>query len=861
MKKLFFLTALLCASVMASALTQYCQEEMVDEKGNHYFITIKTIADNTYTVILEGSSTATITGTYNINCGMAGGIDMSNSTWVFDNAGYGSLTRTFEYNETPGVVGANSLTVLKSTATGVGDLLFAILPTDADWSATCPSAADEEKPVMTSASVDSHTYKSVVLSVSATDNVGVTKYVIKNHSDDSSVGEYTAASTITINGLSAETAYDWDVYAKDAAGNVSNSSIEVTFTTDAAPANPYTNLEVGHQNQANADTKSFILLSVGSIGNGKTVVTIRQDSEKNSAMFDYINVVGVKAFGVDVTSGGASSMGAIFNTPGADANGDISFTLQWSTVNWTGRWECSVKLPADATCATIDPFPAGPYTYCGYTDTQLKWNDVYIQLTWNTTAAGDVEISIADGDGATNTHFRSGGFEYDGGRSFSDSWHVYSGANHCTCESASTYFTEERAGNNGNTYALRKKDGVSLPNNAIIYFDGRALSWTNDQCDNNAYVMSKLFSYTYGENCASLTAPENVAISADSVITFDAVANAEKYTAYVYLNSVLKYQQEVTSGGVLHFFPYEDGTYKVNVIASAEGLANSAPSDDVDWVLTPREIVLTTIELSAASTYAKLATDEVALTVVCKDQNGNVMASDFSYEVTPAAAGSITDGVYTAATIGAATIVAKKGTVVSNSISIYGVTSNNLAQNKTVVAGYTPGNVGEAPSKVVDGNNGTEWTTWQNQPAAKEWLYIDLDGLYDIEVIEVIWGKDESTNYILQGRATAPTEEEAAADSEWTNLADAITTATASSVIYTTTNVKKIQYVRIHSLARRNADLIRLKEVRVFGQVWEDTGTAIDNTNDDVKAVKVIENGQLVIIKNGVKYNVIGKKL
>lgn len=137
-KKLTILFALLCASMMGFATT-YCHSEQVDQNGNHYFITIKKVADNTYSVIVEGSSTATITGTYNVNCGMSGGIDMTNGTWIFDNSGYGKLTRTFEYASTPGVVGgaANDLTMRKSTATGIGDLLFAKLPTDADWNATC----------------------------------------------------------------------------------------------------------------------------------------------------------------------------------------------------------------------------------------------------------------------------------------------------------------------------------------------------------------------------------------------------------------------------------------------------------------------------------------------------------------------------------------------------------------------------------------------------------------------------------------------------------------------------------------------------------------------------------------------------
>jgi len=41
--------------------------------------------------------------------------------------------------------------------------------------------------------------------------------------------------------------------------------------------------------------------------------------------------------------------------------------------------------------------------------------------------------------------------------------------------------------------------------------------------------------------------------------------------------------------------------------------------------------------------------------------------------------------------------------------------------------------------------------------------------------------------------------------------------------------------------------------------IKKDTGTAIDNIDASVKTVKMIENGQLIIIKNGVKYNAIGE--
>ena len=37
--------------------------------------------------------------------------------------------------------------------------------------------------------------------------------------------------------------------------------------------------------------------------------------------------------------------------------------------------------------------------------------------------------------------------------------------------------------------------------------------------------------------------------------------------------------------------------------------------------------------------------------------------------------------------------------------------------------------------------------------------------------------------------------------------------------------------------------------------------TALDNTHDEVKAIKRIENGQLVIEKNGKLYNALGQEI
>ena len=43
--------------------------------------------------------------------------------------------------------------------------------------------------------------------------------------------------------------------------------------------------------------------------------------------------------------------------------------------------------------------------------------------------------------------------------------------------------------------------------------------------------------------------------------------------------------------------------------------------------------------------------------------------------------------------------------------------------------------------------------------------------------------------------------------------------------------------------------------------VAKESGTALDNTADEAKAIKRIENGQLVIYKNGVRYNALGAEI
>ena len=351
---------------------------------------------------------------------------------------------------------------------------------------------------------------------------------------------------------------------------------------DPEPAeNPYCNLEIGHLASPSADANSFILLSVGSDGDGHTIVNIKQDNAKNSAMFDYINIVGKKETGTDVTTGGSDEMAIMFNTPTPDGDGNITFTLQWSTINWGGRWQIeNITLPADATCDSADPFP-GTNAYCKYTDNQMRSGNANVALTWSTDASGNVVIDISDGDGASGSAFRNGGFENEG--TFANSWKVYSGTKHSVVESADTYFNAGVLSNGDKRFTLSKK--ANLPDNAVVAFMGHAFSWRTDQAT-GAYTLNKWFAYDYGYSCPFLAAPTNVAVDGTKHITFDGVANAQTYTVYVYLDGIVKHHQVVSSGDVLTFQPYTTGTYQVQVVADASGYPTSEPSEAYNWALT-----------------------------------------------------------------------------------------------------------------------------------------------------------------------------------------------------------------------------------------------------------------------------------
>lgn len=182
-------------------------------------------------------------------------------------------------------------------------------------------------------------------------------------------------------------------------------------------------------------------------------------------------------------------------------------------------------------------------------------------------------------------------------------------------------------------------------------------------------------------------------------------------------------------------------------------------------VLLPGVSTLTTIDLKAANTIAKVGGEGIALTTAAKDQNGVAMDGvEITYVVSPAGAGSVVDGKYIPDQYGWATIVAKSGEVVSNSIQVFGVNSDNLALNKQATAGHDNENANLSNNANTEDRWGSNGATHYNGGANSEfgdWWYVDLGERYDINGIAIRWETARPNDYDIRVSDDAIT---------WTNI-------------------------------------------------------------------------------------------
>lgn len=231
--------------------------------------------------------------------------------------------------------------------------------------------------------------------------------------------------------------------------------------------------------------------------------------------------------------------------------------------------------------------------------------------------------------------------------------------------------------------------------------------------------------------------------------------------------------------------------------------------------------VLTSIDLTTPAQIAEVGGAGVALTAQPKDQNGQNMVEEVSWEITPAAAGHMSGNTYIPDQVGSASIRAYNGEVYSAAITIAGYEGTNVALNKTddeiTVSGYDVEN-GLFPRFAVDDNEGSLWSARHGETGAERiydaWINVDLGAYYDINLIAIHWEGACSRHYHVDFSAD---------NSAWRTAYNAGWNAMATHWEFlsgTVEDATKVRYVRVWSTEAVTQYGVKIMALKVYGIPW-----------------------------------------
>lgn len=236
----------------------YCQYAVTSNAsavtGKKLYLTLSSIGGGLYQIKFEGSAEAPFTSLNNANYTinhvtteivdgekpMSGvNVPFTDARWSFDASGYGSASVEFGIQDgyTWEDIYVWNHSIFFNTPLGV--LGYSGFPDryHIAWNETC---ADPSKPIMVSASKVNEAATSVIIAVSATDDVAVTAYHVVDAGNSIDANYTPSDGQITISGLAESTAYEFTITAINFIGLESDNSVVVNATTVAQVSAPAT---------------------------------------------------------------------------------------------------------------------------------------------------------------------------------------------------------------------------------------------------------------------------------------------------------------------------------------------------------------------------------------------------------------------------------------------------------------------------------------------------------------------------------------------------------------------------------------------------------------------------------------------
>lgn len=280
---------------------------------------------------------------------------------------------------------------------------------------------------------------------------------------------------------------------------------------------------------------------------------------------------------------------------------------------------------------------------------------------------------------------------------------------------------------------------------------------------------------------------------------------------------------------------------------------------------------LTLLEAQPAESYTKVGENNT-ITITPIDQNGLLMEDpgEVTYTITPADAGTIVNNVYTPSKIGNATIVAAIGDVKATAFDVFAYDGENAAvsldkEHSKIIAqsNINPDLDATNAFYAIDGNDATVWQgcydgegglSTDSARTYDAWFVVDLGAAYDVKLVAIKFEGACSQDYHV-----ALSEDNVTWDTIYQHVGNPGING-HTQLIYGTNllNASKVRYARFYSTKSATQYGMKMFEFQVFGLPLHGTDVSslptIDNT-----VTKIIVDGQLIIIRNGIQYNITGQ--
>lgn len=270
---------------------------------------------------------------------------------------------------------------------------------------------------------------------------------------------------------------------------------------------------------------------------------------------------------------------------------------------------------------------------------------------------------------------------------------------------------------------------------------------------------------------------------------------------------------------------------------------NNPIKDSAAPTIIPEEVTMAEEGDKLVFTFGEVAADEEFFFYVADNEHhiGGVSLTNRVYVTKP----TVEDGTIYKFKCYAVDFNGNKSAYKEFTLEMNFDSATDLARNKHCTTGAVQDD--NTADRAVNGNADNFWTCFGQGTKDDWWWCVDLGNVYNITQINIHFNDCWGTYGIYTSNDNAV----------WNPVVENEPSASNETKNYSGLNFSG-RYLKVISAVSQ----IGIREFEVFGTgVTEDTTTAVVNIAEPEKVMKHIENGMLIIEKNGVRYNVLGTKL